>query len=215
MPTKKITAARLATVTCATLLMSAGGLGCFGGGHGKHTQAELNGITRQCGLALGELFQDESEKRLLFMIRHGATEEERACVLRWARERHLRLVTGDVTDDEALRRLAWDEARTVLAPFDELGITREQQVAADFRRLMAAGAMPLQNRPHLAVIADRFFRIVLGESVDGQTASRHHGEKRACKSQSDHDRLVLERLQAGTHRHWGPALHQEVSIGYQ
>ena len=57
-----------------------------------HTQAELNGITRQCGLALGELFQDESEKRLLFMIRHGATEEERACVLRWARERHLRLV---------------------------------------------------------------------------------------------------------------------------
>ena len=57
-----------------------------------HTQAELNGVTRQCGLALGELFQDESEKRLLFMIRHGATVEERACVLRWARERHLRLV---------------------------------------------------------------------------------------------------------------------------
>ena len=57
-----------------------------------HTQAELNDITRQCGLALGELFQDESEKRLLFMIRHGATEEERACVLRWARKQHLRLV---------------------------------------------------------------------------------------------------------------------------
>ena len=57
-----------------------------------HTQAELNGVTRQCGLALGELFQDESEKRLLFMIRHGATEEERACVLRWARKQHLRLV---------------------------------------------------------------------------------------------------------------------------
>ena len=57
-----------------------------------HSEAELNGVTRQCGLALGELFQDESEKRLLFMIRHGATAEERACVLRWARERHLRLV---------------------------------------------------------------------------------------------------------------------------
>ena len=57
-----------------------------------HSEAELNGITQQCGLALGELFQDESEKRLLFMIRHGATAEERACVLRWARERHLRLV---------------------------------------------------------------------------------------------------------------------------
>ncbi len=57
-----------------------------------HTEAELNAVGRQCGLALGELFQDESEKRLLFMIRHGATDEERACVLRWARERHLRLV---------------------------------------------------------------------------------------------------------------------------
>ncbi len=57
-----------------------------------HTQAEINDVTRECGLALGELFQDESEKRLLFMIRHGATEQERACVLRWARARHLRLV---------------------------------------------------------------------------------------------------------------------------
>ncbi len=57
-----------------------------------HSQTELNGVGRQCGLALGELFQDESEKRLLFMIRHGATAEERSCVLRWARERHLRLV---------------------------------------------------------------------------------------------------------------------------
>ena len=62
-----------------------------------HTEAELNGVGRQCGLALGELFQDESEKRLLFMIRHGATAEERACVLRWARERHLRLVFVNAT----------------------------------------------------------------------------------------------------------------------
>jgi hypothetical protein len=57
-----------------------------------HSEAELNTIGRQCGLALGELFQDESEKRLLFMMRNGATAEERACVLKWARERHLRLV---------------------------------------------------------------------------------------------------------------------------
>jgi hypothetical protein len=57
-----------------------------------HTQAELNDVGHNCGLALGELFQDESEKRLLFMMRHGATVQERACVLRWARERHLRLV---------------------------------------------------------------------------------------------------------------------------
>ena len=57
-----------------------------------HSETELNDVGRHCGLALGELFQDESEKRLLFMMRNGATAEERACVLRWARERHLRLV---------------------------------------------------------------------------------------------------------------------------
>jgi hypothetical protein len=64
-----------------------------------HTEAELNGVGRNCGLALGELFQDESEKRLLFMLRHGATAEERACVLRWARERHLRLVYVNAAHD--------------------------------------------------------------------------------------------------------------------
>ena len=57
-----------------------------------HSETELNDVGRHCGLALGELFQDESEKRLLFMMRNGATAEERGCVLRWARERHLRLV---------------------------------------------------------------------------------------------------------------------------
>ena len=57
-----------------------------------HSEAEINAVGKRCGLALGELFQDESEKRLLFMMRNGATVEERSCVLRWARERHLRLV---------------------------------------------------------------------------------------------------------------------------
>ena len=76
-----------------------------------HTEAELNGVGRQCGLALGELFQDESEKRLLFMIRHGATAQERACVLRWARERHLRLSSSMQrkcwrADDDAARLLS-------------------------------------------------------------------------------------------------------------
>ena len=56
-----------------------------------HSETELNDVGRHCGLALGELFQDESEKRLLFMMRNGATAEERACVLQWARERHKRL----------------------------------------------------------------------------------------------------------------------------
>ena len=66
-----------------------------------HSESELNDVGRNCGLALGELFQDESEKRLLFMMRHGATAEERACVLRWARERHLRLVYVNAAHDPA------------------------------------------------------------------------------------------------------------------
>ena len=57
-----------------------------------HTQAELNGITQQCGLALGELFQDESEKRLVFLFRPGSSPQERACVAKWARRNGLKAV---------------------------------------------------------------------------------------------------------------------------
>jgi hypothetical protein len=64
-----------------------------------HSETELNDVGRHCGLALGELFQDESEKRLLFMMRNGATAEERACVLKFARKRHLRLVYVNATHD--------------------------------------------------------------------------------------------------------------------
>ena len=56
-----------------------------------HSQAELNDVGQVCGLALGELFQDESEKRLLILFRVGATAEERSCVSRWARRNHLHL----------------------------------------------------------------------------------------------------------------------------
>ena len=62
-----------------------------------HSEGEINEVGRQCGLALGELFRDESEKRLLFMMRNGATAEERTCVLKWARDRHLRLVYVNAT----------------------------------------------------------------------------------------------------------------------
>ena len=34
-----------------------------------HTEAQLNMVATDCGLALGELIQDESEKKLLLMIR--------------------------------------------------------------------------------------------------------------------------------------------------
>ena len=76
---------RLALLSCALLLA-----GCVTAR--MHTQAELNGITQKCGLALGELFQDESEKRLLFLFRPGSSPQERACVAKWARRNGLKAV---------------------------------------------------------------------------------------------------------------------------
>ena len=57
-----------------------------------HSEAELATVGRDCGLALGELFQDESEKRLLFLFRVEPSVEQRACVVRWARRNHLKTV---------------------------------------------------------------------------------------------------------------------------
>ena len=57
-----------------------------------HDEAQLNQVATGCGLALGELMQDESEKRLLLMIRQDATQEQRVCVTKWARRNGLRTV---------------------------------------------------------------------------------------------------------------------------
>jgi hypothetical protein len=64
-----------------------------------HSAAELNDIGRICGLALGELFQDEEEKRLLFLFRVQPTAQERACVIRWAKENRLRVVFIDAINE--------------------------------------------------------------------------------------------------------------------
>ena len=57
-----------------------------------HAVEELNSVGQECGLALGELFQDQSEKRLLFLFRVKPSAAEQACVTRWARKNHLRPV---------------------------------------------------------------------------------------------------------------------------
>jgi hypothetical protein len=64
-----------------------------------HSQAEINSVSRECGLAAGELFQDESEKRLLFLFRVAPTVQERACVTRWAKQNHLRPVFIEAIDE--------------------------------------------------------------------------------------------------------------------
>ena len=66
-----------------------------------HSEAELNSIGERCGLALGELFQDESEKRLLFLFKVQPTPAERSCVHAWARKNGLRTVFIDAINDPA------------------------------------------------------------------------------------------------------------------
>ena len=60
-----------------------------------HSIDEINSVGAACGVAAGEVFQDESEKRLLFLMRPDATAEQRLCVLRWARKNHLKFVFVD------------------------------------------------------------------------------------------------------------------------
>ncbi len=57
-----------------------------------HTEAQLNEVATGCGLALGELMQDEEQKKLLLMIRQQATDEQRSCVVKWARRNGLKTV---------------------------------------------------------------------------------------------------------------------------
>ena len=57
-----------------------------------HTQDQLNSVGRTCGLALGELIQDEEQKKLLLLIRHEVSAAQRQCVTRWARRNHLKPV---------------------------------------------------------------------------------------------------------------------------
>jgi len=57
-----------------------------------HDEAQLNQVATGCGLALGELIQDDSEKRLLLMIRQDASPEQRVCVAKWARKNGLKTV---------------------------------------------------------------------------------------------------------------------------
>ena len=57
-----------------------------------HDQAQLNTIATGCGMALGELIQDEEQKKLLIAIRQDASVAQRACVARWAKRNGLRPV---------------------------------------------------------------------------------------------------------------------------
>jgi hypothetical protein len=57
-----------------------------------HTQDQLNSIALGCGLTYGELIQDESEKKLLLLVRDNPSQQQRVCVAQWARRNGLKTV---------------------------------------------------------------------------------------------------------------------------
>jgi len=57
-----------------------------------HSEEQLNKVALGCGLALGELIQDSSEKKLLLTVHEDASAEQRLCVLKWARRNGLKAV---------------------------------------------------------------------------------------------------------------------------
>ena len=81
------TALSFGTFAAATLALSACAIPAR-----MHTEEQLNAIATGCGLALGELTQDDSEKRLLFLIHQDPTAEQRVCVATWARKNGLKAV---------------------------------------------------------------------------------------------------------------------------
>jgi hypothetical protein len=73
-----------------------------------HTEAQLNEVATGCGLALGELIQDESQKKLLIAIRQNATIDQRRCVGQWARRNGLKAVFVNVqflSDESETKRM--------------------------------------------------------------------------------------------------------------
>lgn len=57
-----------------------------------HSEAQLNEVALGCGLAMGELIQDQSQKKLLLTIRQNADSRQQACVAQWARRNGLKAV---------------------------------------------------------------------------------------------------------------------------
>ena len=57
-----------------------------------HDEEQLNQVALGCGLAMGELIQDESEKKLLLTMRSDPSPQQRVCVAHWARRNGLKAV---------------------------------------------------------------------------------------------------------------------------
>ena len=78
---------RLGMVPLATLALSA----CATPAR-MHSEEQLNQVALGCGLALGELIQDESQKKLLLVVHNNPPTRQRVCVFEWARKNGLKAV---------------------------------------------------------------------------------------------------------------------------
>ena len=77
---------RLVALAAATLTL----VGCVSAR--MHTPTELNSVASQCGLAVGQVAQDEEEKRLLFVMQDGPSPAQKVCVTKWAKRNGLKPV---------------------------------------------------------------------------------------------------------------------------
>ena len=66
-----------------------------------HDEAQLNSVALGCGLAMGELIQDESEKRLLLLVHDRPSVDQRICVAKWARRNGLKAVFVNINVPES------------------------------------------------------------------------------------------------------------------
>jgi len=68
-----------------------------------YSENELSSVGRACGLAAGELVQEEDEPRLVFLFRQGPSRSQVSCVKEWSRKRKLTLalVNMNWTDNAA------------------------------------------------------------------------------------------------------------------
>ncbi len=57
----------------------------------EYSELELSDVARTCGLAEGEVVQEASYPKILFLYATGPSTEQKSCVQRWARKRNLHL----------------------------------------------------------------------------------------------------------------------------
>jgi len=61
-----------------------------------YPETELSALGNKCGLAQGEVLQEEEEPRLLFLLSPDASAAQRKCVAKWSKRHglHLAYIAG-------------------------------------------------------------------------------------------------------------------------